>query len=629
MSPLLNQICCIICGLILRMKIYSLFFIPLLLLFFSQSLYCQSSNKKINHPLEDPVGISGSFGEYRNFSRYHMGLDYKTWTINGLRVNTPFSGKVLGMSISENRGYGNALFIKTPDGKTLTFAHLLDFNCLSDSSDKFSDLEYFRMSLKVLTQDRYLRLRVPGYYKFNAGSCIARTGESGSGPPHLHFEMIKNGVFLDPLSVFGMTIPDHTPPKLLTLFLETDKVLYRFKLVLQKSQPGKRVYKPEEPLPLFQTRSRLRIMVGGYDTMAARNRNGVYSLSLDMNQKNIYRKTLDRIRPAELGNSSQIYHTAYTQIGREYVYLLYRAGTKGYLVSKKLTQFQARLADASGNRAILDFSIMASSSPKNTYTRVETSARPRPEIRFKSILQGNRNHLNAVQKNSKISIRFKPASLQMNGKARLFSLQQLPQKAREKLMMPVGHTGIKKQTYIATSPGYYLDGLGLYYRLGGTGTAVFKESGTNKDGLYYFSSAKSIWRLLAHPYKKNNGYNYYRFKVRFIGPVTQLQDVSAPGFSKHFAWKKPDLLSSNKKILIREYPVLEWGSGLDFQKTTVLVNGMVVPWEWVVDRSVIRIMLPVSMLKNNTMISVQVGDRVGNLSKWHIEMISKGWLNKS
>lgn len=134
-------------------------------------------------PIPQDYGVTAHFGDYRWDGRVHTGLDFSTNLRIGLPVRVWKAGAVVRLRV-DRFGYGRALYVKHPDGLTTVYAHL----------DRFENerlrLEDFVRRLRQRTGrlfvgDVFLDDPIP----VEAGQVIAYTGESGTGRPHLHFEV--------------------------------------------------------------------------------------------------------------------------------------------------------------------------------------------------------------------------------------------------------------------------------------------------------------------------------------------------------------------------------------------------------------------------------------------------------
>ena len=150
------------------------------------SLFClsvQSQNLNKNHfsaPVKIPIYLSGNFGELRS-NHFHTGIDIKTQGKTGFPVYAVDKGYVSRINISPS-GYGLALYINHPNGKSSVYGHL----------SKLSP-ELTRYAKKNQYEQKSFQVNLfPSKDKFpvKKGEIIAYTGNSGSsGGPHIHFEI--------------------------------------------------------------------------------------------------------------------------------------------------------------------------------------------------------------------------------------------------------------------------------------------------------------------------------------------------------------------------------------------------------------------------------------------------------
>ncbi|HET9886572.1 MAG TPA: M23 family metallopeptidase, partial [bacterium] len=108
-------------------------------------------------------------------------------------------------------GYGKCVYLRLEDGKTAVYAHLSEFaGALADT------VQAIQQSRGTVLFDREFP---KGALPVERGDLIARTGQSGAGPPHLHFEIRdEQERALDPLA-YGIAAPDRTPPRITRIAL--------------------------------------------------------------------------------------------------------------------------------------------------------------------------------------------------------------------------------------------------------------------------------------------------------------------------------------------------------------------------------------------------------------------------
>jgi hypothetical protein len=157
-------------------------------------------------PLNIPLLLSGNFGELRK-NHFHAGLDMKTESREGLPVFAVKEGYISRIRVSP-WGYGKAIYIDHPDGKTSVYGHLSFF--VDSIADYVTKAQY---ELESFSVDLFPE---PGKLAVTKGQQIALSGNSGgSGGPHLHFEIrdTQSERALNPL-ICGFNIKDEQSPEI-------------------------------------------------------------------------------------------------------------------------------------------------------------------------------------------------------------------------------------------------------------------------------------------------------------------------------------------------------------------------------------------------------------------------------
>ena len=127
---------------------------------------------------------TSAFGSWR-FGHLHAGIDLSTGGVTGVPVVAIDSCWVWRVSV-RHEGYGKALYVRLPDGKIAVYGHLSAFAPeIETAVEREQDL---RGAYEV---DIY---HEPYALNFARGETIAFSGESGWGPPHLHFEL-RSGMY--------------------------------------------------------------------------------------------------------------------------------------------------------------------------------------------------------------------------------------------------------------------------------------------------------------------------------------------------------------------------------------------------------------------------------------------------
>ncbi|MBR4390279.1 MAG: M23 family metallopeptidase [Prevotella sp.] len=138
------------------------------------------------------ISLAGNFGEPRP-NHFHGGIDVKTQHEEGKPVHSIGDGYVCKVSVSTG-GYGNAVFVRHPDGYTSVYAHLQQFAPAIEAKVK---------------QWQYNHKSWEGEIPFSAtdfpvvsGQVIALSGNTGASMgPHLHLEIHQTDTWdmYDPL----------------------------------------------------------------------------------------------------------------------------------------------------------------------------------------------------------------------------------------------------------------------------------------------------------------------------------------------------------------------------------------------------------------------------------------------
>ncbi len=153
-------------------------------------------------PVKREIDLASGFGDYRS-GRFHAGVDIRTGGVVGEPVFSPVDGYVWRIR-TNYEGYGKALYVRGPDERIYVFAHLAKFVPEIDKMVKSAQIEAKRYYV-----DLYMP---PDSIKVTAGGLLAQSGETGAGPPHLHFEArSSDNRPINPLS-HGFDLADETRP---------------------------------------------------------------------------------------------------------------------------------------------------------------------------------------------------------------------------------------------------------------------------------------------------------------------------------------------------------------------------------------------------------------------------------
>jgi len=232
------------------------------------------------NPLAVPMSLAANFGELRP-NHYHMGLDIRTQHRENLPVFAAADGYVARVEI-EPAGFGQAIYIRHPNGYTTVYGHLNQF--FPALAAYVSEQQYKRESWQV-------DLEIPGtLFPVKKGDLIAYSGNTGgSQGPHLHFEIRRTAgdVNQNPL-LFGLPVPDNTSPSFLRLaWYDRNQGIYEqsphiLPVLLSKTKRvGETVAWTILPAVLTVSASRVSFAISAFDTQnGSANPNGIYEAAL-------------------------------------------------------------------------------------------------------------------------------------------------------------------------------------------------------------------------------------------------------------------------------------------------------------------------------------------------------------
>ena len=183
-----------------------------LLIYYSASL--AQINEKWRSPIDFPIKLSGTFGEFRN-NHFHAGLDIKTEGREGIEIKSSNSGWINRVRVSLS-GYGKALYIEHLDGSTSVYGHLKKFSPKIESYIKKKQYEKESYIIQLFPKVNEL--------KIEKGEIIGYSGNTGgSYGPHLHFEIReeKGQIPINPMK-YSFLIKDSQRPQIQNFYLYTN-----------------------------------------------------------------------------------------------------------------------------------------------------------------------------------------------------------------------------------------------------------------------------------------------------------------------------------------------------------------------------------------------------------------------
>lgn len=175
----------------------------LLISLFINDLKSQSNQ---NFVMDLPINLSGTFGELRT-NHFHSGIDIKTNRVEGLNIYSYEKGYISRIQVS-TYGYGKAIYITHPDGKTTVYAHLSKFS--EKIQNYVKDIQYKRKKFAIKVYPKESEILI------EKNEIIGYSGNTGSSSgPHLHFELRdKNNMPVNPLKYRNIEIIDTIIPSL-------------------------------------------------------------------------------------------------------------------------------------------------------------------------------------------------------------------------------------------------------------------------------------------------------------------------------------------------------------------------------------------------------------------------------
>jgi len=246
----------------------------------------------LSSPVDIPIFLAGNFGEPRA-NHFHSGIDIKTNGAVGVPVKSIADGYVSRIKV-EPGGYGNALYIRHPDGYTTLYGHLLSYN--QEITRYVTSEQYRRESFAV---DLF---PAPSLLVIKKGQIVALSGNSGSSEgPHLHFE-IRETQSENPVNplVRSVSVKDNIPPviSMVHVYSLKDRRGWVKPVKVTLKQAGN-IYQPVngDPIPLDEISG---IGIETFDLLnGSDNHCGVYTIKGYINGTLFFESCLDEFSFAE------------------------------------------------------------------------------------------------------------------------------------------------------------------------------------------------------------------------------------------------------------------------------------------------------------------------------------------
>ncbi|MCW3804634.1 M23 family metallopeptidase [Plebeiibacterium marinum] len=337
-------------------------------------------NNDFSFPLDITPSVSGSFAELRT-NHFHSGIDLSTNGKTGLPVKCMMDGIVSRIKVSPV-GYGNAVYVKHPNGYTTVYGHLKKYAPKIDSVITKEQYKAESFSIDYFPQEEI---------SFKKGETIGFSGNSGSsGGPHLHYE-IRDTKTEEPVnpSFFQSKIKDNVRPKLMNIRIypmDTNSLVNgenkarNYPVVFYD---GKYHLKGN---PKIYTLGKIGIGIEMLDYLSdSWKKCGVYSLDMTVNNKKTFGWDLDRF---------SFYESRYINSHIDYSYK-----------SKNGKRFQRCFRQPNNKLSIynqiIDDGIISMDTVKNITLVAKDAANNISELSFK-LLKSNSSSLNQAPEDHEI-----------------------------------------------------------------------------------------------------------------------------------------------------------------------------------------------------------------------------------
>lgn len=332
-------------------------------------------------PLDIPLILASNFGELRP-NHFHMGTDFKTNGVTGLKLYSIDEGYVSRIKVSAY-GYGKVVYIDHPNGVTSVYAHCSKFLGEIDSITRHYQQLNKSYEVEIFPTKNEITL--------NKGEVFALSGNSGSSTaPHLHFELrdTESEAAINPL-IYGFDIADHKAPlirhvKLYAISKDGYRIPGKSKVVRVNFSNGQyyiannTIVLPENFIPTNCTIGFAFDVIDRLD--GANNKCGLYASYTLVNSDTIFGQRIDKIPFEstrfvnihkdfeEYSTFSRKFHKSFKSPQNDLPIYLNSNDFHVPLNDKKDTLKILYLAqDAKGNLATLKFSIITESQNNTPY----------------------------------------------------------------------------------------------------------------------------------------------------------------------------------------------------------------------------------------------------------------------
>ncbi len=335
-------------------------------------------------PTDASHKVTSSFAEYRS-THFHGGIDISTNGHTGYKVFAVRDGFIYRISISPN-GYGKMLYIKHPDGYVTTYAHLQSFN---DSINSIVREEQYRRGTYAID----LVIDTPRIL-VKQGEIVAYTGDTGFGPPHLHFELRDENLNpVNPMLCENFSVKDDIPPSIRRLMISpltpystvNDGFVPKFFSRFPRNRHTLRI--PQ----VIHVQGQIGFGVEALDrTDGTWSKAGIHRMELYLDDSLSFAMQLDRV-PAEETKMIDLdydfptiyrgrgkFQKLYIDLGNALPFYEHRPEGSGIVNTEKLTegehQYKIVCKDIAGNRTELVGRLLVNRKPKIQMQKADEDA---------------------------------------------------------------------------------------------------------------------------------------------------------------------------------------------------------------------------------------------------------------
>ena len=309
-------------------------------------------------PIDRPAMITGTFGEYRG-AHYHHGIDVSTGGTTGFAVYAADEGYVSTV-MYQQWGIGFAVLVRHKNGWRTLYGHLESF------SDQILANGKIRKLAPRISDRKDFRIDFSGpEIEVKKGSIIGRSGESGIGLEHFHFEVRReDNEPVNPLTN-GLNVADRNVPTIRSVYLvpldgssRVDGSRQEKKFTAVSAGKSAEYGLGPASAPLVSGRIGLKINAG--DRISIRNAVAPYGFDVYADDVMVYRTRFDRIEQGLSHRVGLVYDYDNSSLSQYTLYLYDRTDGRGVLNAAsdgKTISIRIVCLDAASNSSTLAFAV--------------------------------------------------------------------------------------------------------------------------------------------------------------------------------------------------------------------------------------------------------------------------------